>query len=123
LPTTLTPAMEARILEWSVKRKPRDGSTHWSTRKLAAHLGVSRMMVARVWRKQEVFRPDDVLAGIRTVLERSVIGFDAVKRLVLCRIERRPPRRDLAAGRLLRQLRGWFLWTTRSARSERFPLT
>jgi transposase len=51
LPTTLTPALEARILEWSVKRKPRDGSTHWSTRKLAAHLGVSHMMVARVWRK------------------------------------------------------------------------
>jgi hypothetical protein len=26
-------------------------STYWSTRKLAAHLGVSHMMVARVWRK------------------------------------------------------------------------
>jgi hypothetical protein len=51
LPTTLTPALEARILEWSVKRKPRDGSTHWSTRKLAAQLGISHMMVARVWRK------------------------------------------------------------------------
>src|ERR1700719_5338207 len=51
LPTTLTPAVEARILEWSVKRKPSDGSTHWSTRKLAARLGVSHMMVARVWRK------------------------------------------------------------------------
>src|SRR5580704_14973447 len=32
LPTTLTPALETRILEWSVKRKPHDGSTHWSTR-------------------------------------------------------------------------------------------
>src|SRR3990170_688061 len=51
LPTTLTPALEARILEWSVKRKPGDGSTHWSTRKLAAQLKVSHMMVARVWRK------------------------------------------------------------------------
>ena len=39
LPTTLTPALEARILEWSVKRKPPDGSTHWSTRKLAAQVG------------------------------------------------------------------------------------
>jgi hypothetical protein len=38
-------------LEWSVKRQPSDGSTHWSTRKLAARLGVSHMMVARVWRK------------------------------------------------------------------------
>src|SRR5882757_6089997 len=32
LPTTLSPALEARILEWTVKRKPADGSTHWSTR-------------------------------------------------------------------------------------------
>ena len=51
LPTTLTPALEARILEWTVKRKPADGSTHWSTRRLAAQLGLSHMMVARVWRK------------------------------------------------------------------------
>ena len=51
LPAKLTPALEARILDWSVKRQPRDGSTHWSTRKLAAQLGVSHMMVARVWRK------------------------------------------------------------------------
>src|SRR6202789_3057520 len=50
-PTTLTPTLEARILEWSVKRKPSDGSTHWSTRKLGAQLDVSHMMVARVWRK------------------------------------------------------------------------
>ena len=39
LPSKLTPALEARILEWSVKRLPTDGSTHWSTRKLAARLG------------------------------------------------------------------------------------
>src|SRR5882672_5746133 len=51
LPTTLTAALEARILEWSVKRKPSDGSTHWSTRKLGAQLHVSHMMIARVWRK------------------------------------------------------------------------
>jgi transposase len=49
--TTLTPRLEARILEWTVKRKPVDGATHWSTRKLAEQLGVSHMMVARVWRK------------------------------------------------------------------------
>src|ERR1700727_1859154 len=51
LPSKLTPGREARILEWSVKRQPTDGATHWSTRKLAAQLGVSHMMVARVWRK------------------------------------------------------------------------
>lgn len=51
LPSTLTPALEARILEWTVRRKPQDGSTHWSTRKLARQLGVSHMMIARVWGK------------------------------------------------------------------------
>ena len=49
--STLTPQLEARILDWTVKRKPTDGSTHWSTRKLAERLGISHMMVARVWRK------------------------------------------------------------------------
>jgi transposase len=49
--STLTPRLEARILDCTVKRKPPDGSTHWSTRKLAEHLGISHMMVARVWRK------------------------------------------------------------------------
>ena len=43
-----TPGLEARILDWT-RRKPTDGSTHWSTRKLAEKLGVSHMMVARVW--------------------------------------------------------------------------
>ena len=38
---------------------------------------------------------DDVLAGVREAIARGVIGFDAVKHLMLCRIERRPPRLDL----------------------------
>jgi transposase len=51
--STLTPALEARILEWTVKRKPAS-STRWSTRKLAEQIGVSHMMVARVWRKHSL---------------------------------------------------------------------
>jgi transposase len=47
----LTPQLEARILKWTVGRKPADGSTQWSTRKLAEQLGVSHMMIARVWHK------------------------------------------------------------------------
>jgi transposase len=42
--------IEARILAWTQKR-PGDGSTHWSSRKLGKLLGVSHMMVARVWAK------------------------------------------------------------------------
>lgn len=49
--TVLTPQLEAKILEWTVKREPSDGSTHWSTRKLGEALGISHMMIARVWRK------------------------------------------------------------------------
>jgi len=52
-PSTLTPELEASILEWTIKRKPR-AATHWSTRKLADQLGVSHMMVARVWRKHSL---------------------------------------------------------------------
>jgi transposase len=45
-----TPTLEARILEWTRRAAP-DGSTHWSSRKLAQQLGVSHMMVARVWQR------------------------------------------------------------------------
>ena len=45
-----TPRLEARILALT-REKPPDGSTHWSTRKLARRLGVSHMMVARVWQR------------------------------------------------------------------------
>ena len=45
-----TPALEAKILEWT-RRPATDGATHWSSRKLAQHLGISHMMVARVWRR------------------------------------------------------------------------
>src|SRR6202043_3800416 len=48
--TVLTPELEARILE-ATRHVPSGGATHWSTRKLGAHLDVSHMMVARVWRK------------------------------------------------------------------------
>ncbi len=50
----LTPQLEARILEWTVKRKPTDGSTHRSTRKLGERLSVSHMMIARVWRRHSL---------------------------------------------------------------------
>jgi transposase len=42
--------VEAKILA-KTQRKPSDGSTHWSTRKLARELGIDHMRVARVWRR------------------------------------------------------------------------
>jgi len=49
----------------------------------------------QVLRLLETFRRDDVVAGIKEAMARGAIGFDAVKHLMLCRIERRPPRLDL----------------------------
>jgi transposase len=49
-PSVRTPAMEARILA-KTRQRPPDGSTQWSTRKLAKALGVSHVLVARVWRR------------------------------------------------------------------------
>src|SRR3954467_3836730 len=63
--SVLTPRLEARILEWTLKSKPSDGSTHWSTPKLGTALGVSHMMVSRVWAKHALkpHRIDGYLAS------------------------------------------------------------
>ena len=47
-PRVRTVRTEARVLAWTQK-KPTDGTTHWSTRRLARKLGVNHMLVARVW--------------------------------------------------------------------------
>jgi transposase len=49
-PTTLTPSLEARILT-RTREAPPDGSTHWSSRKLAQVLRVSHSIVALAWRR------------------------------------------------------------------------
>jgi transposase len=46
----LTPKLEARILD-ATRQRPTDGTTHWSTRRLAKRLKVPHMTVARVWQK------------------------------------------------------------------------
>ena len=48
--SVLTPALQAKILS-ATRKKPGDGSTHWSCRKLAAALGVSKDAVHRTWRE------------------------------------------------------------------------
>lgn len=49
----------------------------------------------QVLRLLETFKMADVEAGVKNALESGTIGFDAIKHLVLCRIERRPPRLDM----------------------------
>ena len=54
-PRTPVAKLEARVLNRTLKYKPADGSTHWSSRKLAAELGdVSFSAVQRIWRKHGV---------------------------------------------------------------------
>jgi len=50
----LTPELEQRILDTTLKSRPGDGSTQWSVRVLAKHLGLSRSIVHRVWRRHDV---------------------------------------------------------------------
>ena len=50
----------------------------------------------QVLRLMEAFRIDDVTAAVGDAIARGAVGFDAIKHLVLCRIERRPPRLDMA---------------------------
>ena len=49
-PRVLTPTLEARILA-RTRQAPADGSTHWSTRKLAKALHITHTMVATVWQR------------------------------------------------------------------------
>jgi len=49
----------------------------------------------QVLRLLETFKLEDVHAAVREAFRLGAIGFDAVKHLVLCRIERRPPKLDL----------------------------
>ena len=46
-PRTATPAVQAKVCR-KVQQKPHDGSTHWSIRKLAAEMGVSKSSVHRI---------------------------------------------------------------------------
>ena len=46
-PRTATAAVQARVCR-KVQQKPADGSTHWSIRRLAADMGVSKSSVHRI---------------------------------------------------------------------------
>ena len=50
----------------------------------------------QVLRLLEDFRLDHVSSAVQDALRLGAIGFDAVKHLVLCRLDHRPARLDLA---------------------------
>ncbi len=52
-PRRLTPELEKRVLDLTLQTRPPD-ATHWSTRRLARELGLSRMAVQRVWQRYDL---------------------------------------------------------------------
>ena len=50
-PRVLTPRTEARILAWTTQRRPSDGSTHWSTRKLGKAMDLPHTIIAKAWQR------------------------------------------------------------------------
>jgi transposase len=65
-------------------------------RQMEARLGKNgRREYVQVLRLLETFSLDEVSAAVRQSLRFCAISFDAVKHLLLCAIERRPPRLDL----------------------------
>ena len=55
-----------------------------------------RREYVQVLRLLENFDLPDLHAAVKQAIQLGAIGFDAVKHLILCRVERRPPRLDLA---------------------------
>jgi transposase len=61
----------------------------------ARMLKAGRREYVQVLRLLETFDLDDLHVAVRTALRMGTIGFDAIKHLVLCQIEKRPPKLDL----------------------------
>ena len=61
----------------------------------ARALKAGRREYVQVLRLLESFGLEDLHAAVKDALRLGAIGFDAVKRLVLCRLEKRPPKLDL----------------------------
>ena len=54
-----------------------------------------RREYVQVLRLLEAFDLEDLHAAVKTALRMGAVGFDAVKHLVLCKVEKRPPKLDL----------------------------
>ena len=61
----------------------------------ARMIKAGRREYVQVLRLLETFGIEDLHAAVKKALQLGAIGFDAVKHLVLCHVEKRPPRLDL----------------------------
>jgi transposase len=61
----------------------------------ARMIKAGRREYVQVLRLLETFDVDDLHAAVKKALQLGAVGFDAVKHLVLCQVEKRPPKLDL----------------------------
>lgn len=61
----------------------------------ARMLKAGRREFVQVLRLLETFELDDLHAAVKTALRMGAVGFDAIKHLALCQVERHPPKLDL----------------------------
>ena len=61
----------------------------------ARMLKMGRREYVQVLRLLDTFVMEDLHAAVKKSLQLGAVGFDAVKHLVLCQVEKRPPRLDL----------------------------
>ena len=61
----------------------------------ARMIKAGRREYVQVLRLLEAFEMEDLHAAVKTALRMGTIGFDAVKHLVLCQVEKRTPKLDL----------------------------
>ena len=58
-------------------------------------LKAGRREYVQVLRLLETFKLADLDVAVKIALRTGAVGFDAIKHLVLCQVEKRPPRLDL----------------------------
>jgi len=61
----------------------------------ARMLKAGRREYVQVLRLLETFGMEELHTAVKQALKMGAVGFDAVKHLVLCQVEKRPPRLDL----------------------------
>ena len=91
-PQKLTPQLRAKVLE-KTRQVPPDGSTHWSLRKMAALMKVSKNLIARIWKEADLkpHRLERYMASNDPQFEKShshhraVLKSTAERGRVLCR--------------------------------------
>ena len=61
----------------------------------ARMIKAGRREYVQVLRLLETFAMEDLHVAVKTALRMGAVGFDAIKHLVLCQVEKRPPKLDL----------------------------